>query len=494
MEYEAAEVEQLRLKDILRPDQLVNCGPIFTNWIGDKEWSPITTVFITKSGQEVHIEGTIVAQQDNGRFTSALGIFRDVTPRIQAEQQLLNSLKRTDALYRIAQAQSSYQNLPHLLQVVTESVAEVLPANRVIIYTFDADKRKVVHFATGGPGAGNVIRYTFQEVMDGLPGWVLRNQEPALAFKDEPDPRVSSLIFERRAELNIGSIIVVPVHYQNQIMGTLIAMNSYSEPDFSEDDQDLMVAISNQVALALENIRLYEAEQRRTRELQAQNEELDAFAHTVAHDLKSPLGNLMGFAEMLAVDIAEVDSSLQKQADYIFQSGRKMVNIIDELMVLSQVRKADVEVEVVDMGPIVMEALERLTDLVQQHKAQITQPDNWPTAVGYDTWIEEIWLNYISNAIKYGGQPPQVSLSYQQLADGMIRFEVRDNGAGLTADQQGRLFRPFERLEQLGKIEGHGLGLSIVRRIAEKLGGQVGVESEGDGGSTFYFTLPAAES
>jgi signal transduction histidine kinase len=277
-------------------------------------------------------------------------------------------------------------------------------------------------------------------------------------------------------------------------MGTLIAMNSYSEPDFSEDDQDLMVAISNQVALALENIRLYEAEQRRTRELQAQNEELDAFAHTVAHDLKSPLGNLMGFAEMLAVDIAEVDSSLQKQADYIFQSGRKMVNIIDELMVLSQVRKADVEVEVVDMGPIVMEALELLTDLVQQHKAQITQPDNWPTAVGYDTWIEEIWLNYISNAIKYGGQPPQVSLSYQQLADGMIRFEVRDNGAGLTADQQGRLFRPFERLEQLGKIEGHGLGLSIVRRIAEKLGGQVGVESEGDGGSTFYFTLPAAES
>jgi signal transduction histidine kinase len=330
--------------------------------------------------------------------------------------------------------------------------------------------------------------------MDGLPGWVLHHQEPALAFKNEPDPRVSPAIFERRVELNIGSIIVVPVHYQEQILGTLIAMNGFRQPDFTEADKELMMAISNLVALALDNVRLYEAEQQYNLELQAQNEELDAFAHTVAHDLKSPLSNLMGYAEILAIDIREIDATLSELAATIHQSGRKMTNIIDELLLLSQVRKVEVEVRPVDMAQAVHDALERLGDLVSKHKAQVIQPDTWPMALGYRSWIVEIWVNYISNAIKYGGEPPTIQLGFRHLPDNLIRFEVIDNGAGLTADDQMHLFRPFERLEQLGKIEGHGLGLSIVRRIAEKLSGQVGVESQPGAGSSFYFILPEADS
>jgi signal transduction histidine kinase len=97
----------------------------------------------------------------------------------------------------------------------------------------------------------------------------------------------------------------------------------------------------------------------------------------------------------------------------------------------------------------------------------------------------------MSNAIKYGGQPPRVELGADVASDGMIRFWVRDNGDGLTKAEQSRLFVPFTRLSQ-ASVEGHGLGLSIVQRIVEKLGGAVGVESEGapGRGSVFYFTLP----
>jgi signal transduction histidine kinase len=120
--------------------------------------------------------------------------------------------------------------------------------------------------------------------------------------------------------------------------------------------------------------------------------------------------------------------------------------------------------------------------------------------------VEEVWVNYLSNAIKYGGQPPRVELG-SSLQDpplagggptaqsapsetGWVRFWVRDNGLGLTPDEQGRLFTLFTRLEQT-RVKGHGLGLSIVRRIVDKLGGEVGVESEIGEGSTFWFTLPA---
>ena len=117
-------------------------------------------------------------------------------------------------------------------------------------------------------------------------------------------------------------------------------------------------------------------------------------------------------------------------------------------------------------------------------------PDDWPSALGYAPWIEEVWINYISNAIKYGGQPPRVELGAEKQADNTVRFWVRDNGPGLSPEDQARLFTPFEQLQVRAK--GHGLGLSIVQRILEKMDGQVGVESEEGKGSLFYFVLAGA--
>ena len=167
-----------------------------------------------------------------------------------------------------------------------------------------------------------------------------------------------------------------------------------------------------------------------------------------------------------------------------------MSRIIKELLLLASVRKMDeVDVDVLDMRVIVAETLERSADLVAAAGAQIVVPETWPAAIGYGPWVEEIWSNYVSNAIKYGGTPPRVELGADRAGD-KVRFWVRDNGAGLTADQQSRLFTEFTRLHST-RAQGHGLGLSIVKRIADKLDGQAGVESEVGRGSLFYFTLPA---
>ena len=220
--------------------------------------------------------------------------------------------------------------------------------------------------------------------------------------------------------------------------------------------------------------------------------ELDAFAHTVAHDLKNPLGVTMTHAQFLKLYIDKMSlEDAQKYSDIIVRNGHKMSNIIDELLLLSSVRTEEVGLEPLEMGDIVAEVQHRLTYMIEEYGAEIIVPAEWPIVQGYGPWIEEVWINYISNAIKYGGEPSQVELGATAQPDGMAQFWVRDNGAGLTPEAQAQLFIPFTRLNQVS-AEGHGLGLSIVQRIMTRLGGKVGVESAGlpGRGAVFSFYLP----
>ncbi len=226
-------------------------------------------------------------------------------------------------------------------------------------------------------------------------------------------------------------------------------------------------------------------------EVQIQNEELDAFAHTVAHDLKNPITILSGYLEFLRLDMETI--ATDEQVEFlaaIDRSVNKMRNIVEELLLLAGIRKQDIIVTNFAMDDVTRDALTRVSNLIKQKDAIIHQPESWPEVQGHPAWIEEVWVNYLSNAIKYGGQPPHLWLGWAALDDGRIHFWVRDNGKGISADKLDGLFTPFERLDQ-AKTEGYGLGLSIVLRIIEKLNGEVTISSEIGVGSTFGFILPS---
>ncbi len=231
--------------------------------------------------------------------------------------------------------------------------------------------------------------------------------------------------------------------------------------------------------------------QRRTQELQARNEELDAFAHTVAHDLKGSLTRLIGYADLL-LDNCDIPDEGRGFVQEIANGSQKMQNIVDELLLLAQVREGEVRLTPLDMTGIVAEALGRLSYLIELRQAEIAQPAGWPAALGYAPWVEEIWVNYLSNAILHGGRPPRVELGGERQADGRVRFWVRDNGTGVSAEVRSQLFLPFTQWRQ-ARAHGHGLGLSIVHRIMEKLGGEVGLEDKPGNGAEFYFVLPGVE-
>jgi signal transduction histidine kinase len=227
-------------------------------------------------------------------------------------------------------------------------------------------------------------------------------------------------------------------------------------------------------------------------ELEAQNAELNAFAHTVAHDLKSPLSIVQGYTSMMLEDLSNIlTEDGVKYVQRIQDGALKASKIIDELLLLAGIGRQQVEITAVNMHEPVALALDRLQMRIQEYQPEIIKPETWPKAKGYSPWIEEVWANYISNALKYGGQSPRVELGSTPLGNGLIQFWVQDNGPGLTSEEQAKLFAEFSRINT-DRAQGHGLGLSIVRRIVKRLGGEVGVESQPGQGSKFYFTLPAA--
>ena len=224
--------------------------------------------------------------------------------------------------------------------------------------------------------------------------------------------------------------------------------------------------------------------------LQTRNEELDAYDHTVAHNLKNPLTVIIASADA----ITEInDLSRAERREFMGQikaTAYEMNSIIDNLLLLSELRKAEAPAEPVNMARVVARIRKRLEYMLKKNQVRLILPKVWPEATGYGPWIEEVWANYISNAIKYGGPKPCVELGAALQPDGMVRFWARDQGPGIPPEAQKRLFVPFSQVGQVREA-GHGLGLSIVRRIIEKLGGQVGVESQPGQGSLFFFTLPA---
>ncbi|MBA4408188.1 MAG: histidine kinase N-terminal 7TM domain-containing protein [Bacteroidota bacterium] len=252
--------------------------------------------------------------------------------------------------------------------------------------------------------------------------------------------------------------------------------------------KDITRRIRAEEGIRLNNIRL-------TNEIKEKEKlivDLDAFSHTVAHDLKNMLGAIVSASNLIKSGFGSLpDEDILEINDLINQSATKTMHITKELLTLASVRQQDIQTRRIKMQKVVLDSISRLKDIINEKSAQITLPKSWPDVLGYGAWLEEVWINYISNSLKYGGTPPVIELGSELPAGGKVKFWIKDNGKGLSEDEMSSLFNKFTRLDML-KAEGTGLGLSIVKRIIEKLNGEVGVESKNipGEGCTFYFILP----
>jgi signal transduction histidine kinase len=251
---------------------------------------------------------------------------------------------------------------------------------------------------------------------------------------------------------------------------------------------------------------------RRSQELAAKNEEIESFVYVVSHDLRAPLVNLRGFSEELrtscgmleqklsdsdlpeplAKDVSriiheDIDGSLH----YVTASSSKLQRLIDSLLTLSRTGRDDYELERLPVPNLVRSTLDVLRGSIEQSGARI-EIGELPDAHGDLTAIGQVFTNLISNAVKYlqPGRPGLIEIAGEE-QDELCHFWVRDNGAGLHPNALRRIFQVFQRFHP-DLASGEGMGLAIVKRVVERHGGQVWVESEAGIGTTFHVTLPNA--
>jgi len=449
-----------------------------------------------KKNGELYFEATRITpvRDSAGRVNHYVAVKDDITDRKKSEEALALLNERLKILREIDQAILGAQSPSAIARAGLGRLSQVVPAKRVAVIEFD----------TGGICDVLAIEATRELGLD-VTCWL--KHLPRL-FSEKPHiqgvanlhqrPHRTPLQDELYAE-GVQAYVLVPLREQEQIIGALILESDHADV-FTPDHVNIAAEVAGLLSVALHQAQLRASLAIRTEELEAQNAELDAFAHTVAHDLKNPLGIVSAYSQFLADYIERLDPSEVKQAAHMTeQSAQKAISIVNNLLLLASTNKQEVELKPLDMAVIVAESRQRLKNMFLEYQPQFTLPADWPLALGHAPWIEEVWVNYVSNALKYGGRPPLLELggdllpnvAGSDITSRLVRCWVRDNGRGLTPQEQARLFTPFERLSQ-ANIGGHGLGLSIVKRIVEKLGGTVGVESEVGQGSTFYFTLPAS--
>jgi PAS domain S-box-containing protein len=230
---------------------------------------------------------------------------------------------------------------------------------------------------------------------------------------------------------------------------------------------------------------------RREDELRRSNAELEQFAYIASHDLQEPLRMVVSYSELLAQRYqGQLDERADKYIRYAVDGARRMQRLVADLLAYSRVGSQGRPLEPVDAAQTVQRVQAALRAQILETRAKITATA-LPTVLADPTQLEQLFQNLIGNAIKFrSDEPPEVSISARRERQ-FWRFFVRDNGIGIDMQYAERIFQMFQRLHERGRYEGSGIGLAIVKRIIERHGGQITLESRLGQGTTFSFTLPA---
>lgn len=234
----------------------------------------------------------------------------------------------------------------------------------------------------------------------------------------------------------------------------------------------------------------------RTQQVNESNAALQAFAYSVSHDLRAPLRAMQGFAQALREDFsADLPAAGQEYADRIVAAAKRMDHIIEDLLQFSRLSGRDLPLRTVALEDALEIALQQIDEDIVRTGARVEVARPLARVCGHRTTLVQVFVNLIGNAIKFvaAGTVPHVVVSTEQRG-GEIEISVRDNGIGIEPAHRERVFGLFERLHGIETYPGTGIGLAIVRKAAERMGGSVGVDANSGGGSRFWLRLRTADT
>ncbi len=230
------------------------------------------------------------------------------------------------------------------------------------------------------------------------------------------------------------------------------------------------------------------------RELKRSNEELEQFAYIASHDLREPIRKVCAFSRLLESSLkGKLDADQAENLNYLIDGADRMMRMVDALLSYSRITTRANPIEEIDLNQTVrnLEAFE-VAERLRETGGSIDVPEKLPSVLGDPIQINELMQNLLSNALKFHRDdiPPKIVIGSKKRDDDFVEILVKDNGIGIEEGETEGIFTMFKRAHDRNKYEGSGIGLAICKKIVERHGGEIGVRSNPEGGSTFWFTLP----
>ncbi|MEH1793965.1 GAF domain-containing protein [Nostoc sp.] len=439
-----------------------------------------------------------------GDIVRMVGSYTDITDRKRADEELKRQNLRSQLFAEITLKIRESLQIDEILQTTVIEVQKLLQADRVLIFRLETD------------GSGTVI----QEAV--LPGWplILGENLNDKCFKEQyieryRRGRVSAIEDIEAAHIQpchreflqqfaVRANLVVPILVRDGIWGLLLAHQCAAPRQWNNFETELLQQLANQIGIALSQAQLLEKETQQSQELVRSNAELEQFAYVASHDLQEPLRMVTSYLQLLERRYKnQLDANADQFITYAVDGARRMQTLINDLLNYSRVSTRGQPFKLVDCDVILRSAIANLQIAIADSKAIVTH-DPLPKVMADTTQLTQVFQNLIGNAIKFcqnqqpqihiGVAKPNANLDGENLnsipsVDEWL-FWICDNAIGLESQYAERIFIIFQRLHGRDKYPGTGIGLAICKKIIERHGGRIWVESKPGQGSTFYFTIP----
>ncbi|MBN1666232.1 MAG: PAS domain S-box protein [Anaerolineales bacterium] len=459
-----------------------------------------------KDGSLVHVQENARAILDqDGEPEYFEGTVEDITRRKEIERQRQNLIE----LQRLVVSLSTrfinletYEIDAAIVQAMG-TVARFVEVDSCNIWFFSPDRKTASkRYGWRADGRPVDIEHTQDIQLDALP-WYAKKllASESIQVSDVEDlPAEAGALKRLMQNLEIMSLLTVPLEREGNVVGDFTMVMNTSRRTWSEETIALMRIVGDIILNALERKRSVEnirklneqLEQRvieRTRQLEATNKELEAFAYSVSHDLRAPLRSIDGFSAALLEDYGDqFDAEGQDYLQRVRAASQRMSQLIDDLLQLSRLTRIQMDKMPFDISQLVLTISQELRESDPQRQVEfVIQPGL--EAYGDVRLLRIMLFNLLANAWKFTGKQPEAVIQFGKTEDQPACFYVRDNGAGFDMAYADKLFATFQRLHTADEFEGTGIGLATVQRIVHRHGGRVWAEGQVGQGAVFYFTL-----
>ena len=424
---------------------------------------------------------------EDGSVSEWMGLSVDVTERRRAQEQILTLNRRLQQLIATVQRLAAARDLDAIASAVAEAARSLAGADSSSLLLRERDSVVCV-----SAGSGQTSPEPARQPLAGsLPGITMLDGIPLIIDDITNDPRSAAETYRSQP---LRTLVLLPLNGPESIG----AVGCYWRQPHAVGNEEfkLLQTLANAAAIAMANTRQYqELEQRvaeRTAQLQAANKELESFTYSVSHDLKAPLRTIDGFSRLLLDEhAANLNDEGKEFLDFIRQGTRQMNQLIQDLLEYSRTERRQITNSTIDLRKLVQAILDQSeADITKRRAAvRIAMPDG--TVEGDENGLRMALRNLIDNALKFSATTPkpEIEIGGRREARRLVLW-VKDNGIGIDPKFHERIFEIFQRLHRAEEYPGTGIGLAIVRKAMQRMGGNARVESAPNQGATFFLEIP----